>query len=493
MSFAQEIVRRREVIRSRDVVEIGDRELASTPASTDDAPWWKRMSDTHHADRLIELHGERLRFIPAWKKWVVFKPEQQRWRVDDASVRVYELAKDVGRTLKAQIPEVDSDQLSKVGKAIERAMSASGIRSMVELARGISGVVLDHEKLDDDPWKLGVRNGVVDLRTGKLRPADPKDLMTLQCHVEYDPAVEAPRWRDAVEQWFPDAEVREYVQRLAGLTLIGEQVEHLMAIHYGDGRNGKGTFVRALQYVLGDYATVIDHTLLQKTQQNKHDAIKAKLFRKRFAVASETDKGIKLDEASVKNLTGKDRISAEWKYGDPWDFDPSHLIHLQTNYLPKIAGRDVGIWSRLKVVPWLVTFARPEQDAGLDEALRAEGAGILGWLIEGCLAYQMDGLAEPEAVKNATLKYRATEDKLAKFTKDIGLNTEARDEFIGKKEIQERLKEWAEEEGIPAPKGLTNYLTDELGVNEGWRTINRKRMRVWLCCSINGNQKEKDE
>ena len=86
-------------------------------------------------------------------------------------------------------------------------------------------------------------------------------------------------------------------------------------------------------------------------------------------MASETQKRVRLDEASVKNLTGGDRITARRMRENPWEFDPTHSLWLQTNHLPEISGRDTGIWSRIRVVKWVKTFDGKDQDRDLDETL----------------------------------------------------------------------------------------------------------------------------
>jgi putative DNA primase/helicase len=408
---------------------------------------YKDRSEADNAERLVQLHGERLHFLPKWKKWIVFIEDQQTWLKDDADVRVRQLAKDVGRSLKRQFADIPTEDGPKWASFILKSLSNAGITGMVTLARGIEGIPLDHEQLDSDEWMLGVKNGVVDLKTGKLRPADPADLMTMQCPVEFDPDAECPRFEQAMSEWFPDEEVRGYVRRVAGSSLVGFQEDHIFVIHYGDGRNGKGTFVRALQNVLGRYARVIHLSLLVNTKGSQHDTIKADLFRARLAVASETKSRIPLDEASVKNLTGNDRITARRMHEDPWEFRPSHSLWLLTNDLPQISGTDRGIWSRTKVVKWEATFEGKKDDKKLDAKLRAEAPGILNWLLEGCLEWQDHGLKEPEAVVRETLAYREAEDVIARFLKDENLVLDEGEQIPSKK-IQALLEGFASREGL---------------------------------------------
>ena len=418
------------------------------------------LTDSGNAERLIQIHGDRLRYVPAWGRWIVCGADGF-WSVDHKDVAVRELAKDVGLQLKWEAASHSrKDKARDLFSFAFKSLNARGITGMVSLARGIEGIVLDHEELDRDPYLLGCANGVVDLRSGVHRPARPADLLTMRCQVSYEPNAEAPRWQRALEEWFPDAEVRAYVQRLAGSCLVGRQRDHVLVIHYGQGGNGKGTFIRIMQHVLGPYAVEIHLSLLVQTRHREHDTVRADLFRTRLAVAAETDRGMKLAEASVKNLTGGDRIRARRMREDSWSFDPGHSLWLHTNYLPEIGGRDGGIWRRLRVVEWENSFGDGAQDKDLDETLAHEGPGVLRWLVEGCLDWQKNGLEEPEKVVRDTLAYRRREDVFQRFQDDAGLVF--RDGLrIQSEAIQSLLSDWAESEGIDPPtRGLAEWLRE---------------------------------
>jgi putative DNA primase/helicase len=377
-----------------------------------------------------------------------------------------------------------------------KTLNAQGITGLVNLARGIDGIPLDHEALDADGWLLGVENGVVELRTGKFREADPTDLMTMRCPVPWDENASAHRWEQALEEWFPDAEVRAYVQRVAGSALVGAQRDHVFVIHYGLGANGKGTFMRALQHVLGPHTVEIHLSLLVETRYKEHDTVRADLFRTRLAVAVETDRRVRLAEASVKNLTGGDRIRARRMREDPWSFDPSHSLWLQTNHLPEIGGRDAGIWRRIRVVKWVAQFMGDNADPGLDDTLAAEAPGILRWLVEGCLEWQDHGLAEPEAVIRDTLEYRSREDVFARFATDTGLAFR-HDLEIQAQALQDLLTDWAATEGQARPDGLTDWL-EENGARKTQKRVTgpdgtQKRPKFWVGVGIEGAGHETEQ
>lgn len=451
------------------------------------------LTDTGNAARLIDMHGERLHYVPQWGRWLVCGADGF-WNIDHRDIHVRELAKDVGRALKEEAAACrDETRAKQLFKFAWRSLNSHGVSGMVDLARGVEGVPLDHERLDTDGWLLGVENGVVDLRTGTLRPASGADLITLRAPVVYDPHAIAPRWMQAMEEWFPDPELRAYVKRVAGSALVGGQRDHALIIHYGDGRNGKGTFTRAIQHVLGPYFVVIHLSLLVQTRHAEHDTVKAELFRRRLAVASETERRVKLNESSVKNLTGGDRITARRMREDPWEFDPTHSLWLQTNHLPEISGRDTGIWSRIRVVKWEATFTGAKQDRDLDATLRAEAPGILRWLVEGCREWQEHGLAEPEAVVRETLAYRQKEDVLTRFAADVGLEFRT-DLEIQAGELQELLTDWAQEEGVRPPTQDVGGWLRENGATKAQRRVRvdgqTKRRKFWVGVGIDDGQHE---
>ena len=465
----------------------------SVPASPADGPQALTRNDTENAARLVARHGDRLHYIAPWGRWLVWSREEGRWVLDYRDIGVRELAKDVGCDLKETAAgEPDADVAKKLFAFALKSLDSHGISGMVNLARGIEGIPLDHEALDRDGWLLGVANGVIDLHSGTLRPADPADLMTMRCPVVWDEDAGAPRWEQAMEEWFPDSEVRAYVQRVAGSALVGAQRDHVFTIHYGSGRNGKGTFVRAITRALGPYGVVIHLSLLVEQKYKEHDTVRAALFRTRLAVASETQRRVKLDEASVKNLTGGDRITARRMREDLWEFDPTHSLWLQTNYLPEIAGRDRGIWSRIWVVKWEATFSDDDQDKDLGETLAGEAPGIIRWLVEGCLEWQQHGLAEPEAVIRETLAYRRAEDVLGRFASDIGLVFD-RNLEIPAGELQRLLAEWATGEGIDPPRQeIAAWLAEHGARQKQRREIGpdgtTRRPRYWLGAGIGADE-----
>lgn len=414
-----------------------------------------RFTDIDNSTRFAQLHANKLRYIPKWKKWLAW--DTHSWAIDEDKVRVLELGKEVSRSLYLEAAnEPDSDRAGKIAAWAKQSSNANRIEAFAKLARGIEGVAVSHNDLDTNPWLLGVRNGVINLDTGQHRPGDPDDLMHKQTNVAHDPDAECPTWDRCMADWFPSSETRRYVQRLAGSALVGKQKDHKLIIHYGSGSNGKSTFVRGIGHVLGEYFITPDKSLLVREKHSNERREKATLFRIRLAVASETERRQKLNEAQVKNLTGGDSIRAARLYENSWEFEQSHSMWLQTNYLPEINGRDAGIWRRIDVVPWVASFEGGRQDTDLDDKLRREAPGILNWLITGCLQWQQEGLAPSDEVVNVTARYRAAEDVLGRYATDIGL-TFTKGLHITAQKLADELTKWCRSEGIDDPPSRNDF------------------------------------
>jgi putative DNA primase/helicase len=391
------------------------REPRGTEPSDDDlgvAPDGYRLTDTGNAKRFVDQAGGRVRYVHQWGRWIVYRAG--RWIVDGNDALVTEAAKSVPQALMAMVPKLTGDERARVYRAANRAESASALAAMVRLARGIPGVIVDHEELDANPAILNVLNGTIDLRTGELRPHDPKDLCTQQCPVVYDAHAEAPLWESCLERWQPNPDMRRYLQIEAGAGATGYATETI-SVHHGGGANGKSKFFGALQRVLGPYAVTPHKSLLVTSHHEQHATVLASLFRARLAVASETAVADRLNDAQVKNLTGTDRLCARRMREDEWAFAPSHTLVMFSNHRPRVQGQDEGMWRRLRLVPWDVTIPSEERDEHLSDKLAAEAPGILLWLVEGARRYLAEGLSAPEAVRAATDGYRTSEDTVGQF------------------------------------------------------------------------------
>ncbi len=300
----------------------------------------------------------------------------------------------------ADLPRALSSWLLPLGvasKALVKAHEAlgklHGIKAILELAQ--PHLHVPDEQWDHDPLLLGVRNGIVDLRTGALRAPDPAAYIMRCAGTEFDPTAQCPVWLQFLQRVQPGDEDRHALQVLAGYSCTGLTGEQAAYFHYGVGANGKSTFFKALTSALGSYAVTAGPALVDRKSDHREQAYEtARLVGSRLVTIGETENGMDLAMAVVKRLTGGEDVSARVMYGKPFTFDPVCKLHLSTNHLPHVRDTTHGAWRRIRTISWSETITKNEQDDRLMQKLKAEIPGILTWMVKGAQLYLQGGLAE---------------------------------------------------------------------------------------------------
>jgi putative DNA primase/helicase len=423
-----------------------------------------------NAERLVQRHGGHFRFVKTWGKWIAW--DGKRWAVDHERLKIGAAAKETIRNLKREAADLEDDGQDDKAKAVmdwaRRCETREARASMVELAAAEPGIAIEHTLLDQDPWLLTVQNGTIDLRTGELRPHNPQDLITKLSPVTYDAEALAPIWgRTLTEIMGGDAEMVAYLQRVVGYCLTGSVQEHALFFFHGGGANGKSLVVNTILAILGDYGCKAPMDLLLRTGAQKHETGLASLYGARFAAVTETEEGRSWAEATVKELTGGDRIKARRMREDFWEYQPTHKLCVCSNPEPNVQGTDNGIWRRLRKVPFEQSFPEGRADKKLPEKLAAELSGILAWAVQGCLAWQRQSLSEPERVRAATAKYREEQDTFGQFVRErCHLEASVR---ITRAELRKAYEHWCEANGEKplAHKGFSKRVRALSGVVEG--------------------------
>jgi putative DNA primase/helicase len=169
---------------------------------------------------------------------------------------------------------------------------------------------------------------------------------------------------------------------------------------------------------MADYAKTAPIETFIDSKNEHHPTDLAGLQGARLITAVETEDGRRWAESKLKALTGGDRIAARFMRQDFFEFAPVFKLVIAGNHKPGLRTVDEAMRRRFNLVPFTVTIPAPERDLELGEKLREERSGILKWAIEGCLAWQSQGLHRPAVVSEATENYLAAEDALARWIED---------------------------------------------------------------------------
>src|SRR5215469_2592722 len=392
-----------------------------------------QFTDATNAQKLFVEHGKDIRYNALWKKWLVWNGKY--WKMDNGN-RIFNKCLEMVRGIYRDIKKTaDYRERIDIEKHAMQSESSRRRKAAVEAASWIPELNIETEDLDTDPYLLNVQNGTIDLRTGKLREHRQEDLITRMANVEYDPNANCPVWKKfLMEIMNYNSELLHYIQKAAGWGITGNTSEQSMFILYGTGANGKSTFLTNIMNLLGDYAIATPtETFMRKMGDHISNDI-ARLRGTRFVTTSETDTGKRLSEPLIKQITGNDKMTARFLYGEYFEFKPTFKIYMATNHKPVIKGTDHGIWRRIRLIPFTTKIEDDAQDKQLDDKLLPERSGILNWLIEGALMWQKEGLKPPNIIINATNEYRCEMDVIGNFIRErcdqkSGLEIRARELF----------------------------------------------------------------
>lgn len=361
-----------------------------------------RFTDEALALRFADRHAGALRYVAAWSKWLAW--DGTRWWFDD-TLDAFDRAR---RICREAAVECENERTASV---LASAKTVAAVERLAKADRRLAATV---EQWDSDPWLLNTPDCVVDLRTGKLRPHEPLDYLTKITGAAPDTSASCPTWRGFLDRITAgDDALQSLLQRVVGYALTGSTRDHALFFGYGNGANGKSVFVNTIAGVLGDYHRTAPIETFTASCVERHPTDLAGLRGARLVTAVETEEGRRWAESRIKALTGGDRISARFMRQDYFEFVPQFKLFIAGNRKPGLRSVNEAIRRRFHLISFAVTIPAMERDELLTERLKQEWPAILAWAVEGCLDWQRQGLAPPEAVRAATAAYLEAEDTLA--------------------------------------------------------------------------------
>ena len=313
---------------------------------------------------------------------------------------------------------------------------------------------IEATEFDKYPYLINCKNGTYDLKTMEFREHDWRDFLTMQTNFEYSlQDVRCERWEQFIKEVTQnDYNKADYLQRALGYSMLGESKEECMFILHGKTtRNGKSTLLDAIQHLLGDYATVAPVELICKSDRQKNTeaptSVLARLKGRRFVTMSESDTSGKLDEATIKQYTGGEDITARELYQAAITFKPQFTMWLSCNDLPAVRDKSLFASDRVRVIEFNRHFTDAEQDKNLKSFFESPEAmkGIFTWLVAGFFKYKRFGLAMPDDMIVVIRQYEKDNDIVLQFLEE---KCEQKEEAVSRaKTLYDNYKIWCKSNG----------------------------------------------
>ena len=417
------------------------------------------------AELFSECYREDTRYCPEAKSWYTYS--DGAWRKDVGAILVSEKIKEFYRLMALYCGEIANEELRK--EYMKFVLKMGDRRFRERLLKDAAGVLLiNAEKFDSNPYLINCKNGTFDLAKMRFREHDWQDFLTMQTNFKYTlQNASCTRWEQFIgEITSGDREKAEYLQKALGYSMLGMANEECMFILHGKTtRNGKSTLLNTICHLLGDYASVSPVSIICKSDKSKNaDAaspILAKLKGRRFVTMAESNQYGRLDEETLKQLTGGEEITARNLYEAPITFLPQFTLWLSCNDLPSVSDKSLFASDRVRVIEFNRHFANNEQDKNLKFEFQTPDAmkGIFAWLVAGYSKYKQVGLEMSSGMKKVIKQYERDNDLVLQFLEEKCEREEGT--YTRAKALYDAYKIWCRSNGYYAYSAKRFYADME--------------------------------
>lgn len=341
-----------------------------------------------------------------------------------------------------------------------KSWSSRRAAEVIEYIRTDAPALWERPPLD----RINVINGILDVLTCHLGEHTPEFLSPVQIPVRFDPGANCPHWESFLDSTFPEDAIGVAYEIVAWLmTPDTSQQKALLAL--GEGSNGKSTFLSGITAFIGERNAA--NMSLQKVESSPFAA--SRLVGKMANICPDLPSAHLSDTGIFKALTGGDRINAERKFQDSFEFVPYARLLFSANQPPQSKDPSPAFFRRWLVIPFNRTFegreivSREVLDARLADP--AELSGVLNKALAALPGLRKNGFTESPSMKAAWDEFRQTTDPVAVWLDRE--TVEDREAWISKRDLFRAYNEASKETE-------TSYVSD----NTFGRSLRRHRPRL---------------
>ena len=333
--------------------------------------------------------------------------------------------------------------------------------------------------------KIATPNGLLNVETQELTPNTPEEMTFFSIPTEYIPNTPYPQFQAWLDEVLPKKEDQMLLQEWSGYILLPDYRFHKLLFNYGEGRNGKGTWERTIEAVIGKQN--VSEVALEEFN-GFHRFAMFQLYGKLLNLCSEptVHKDYTLQTALLKKATGQDTISAERKGTDKRiDYTNTAKITVSANSFPKITDTSTAFRERRLFLVWekeyLDSNGTQIQDIHKNwiQGEHDERKGILCWMLEGLKRLlEQRHFTQGKTQKETEILFQRASDSITAFKTEMLIFD--KNLVVTRSQVFDAYKEYCDLYGLEADneKRFTQALKETPKISA--TTVSKpKRERAW--------------
>lgn len=344
------------------------------------------------------------------------------------------------------------------------------------------------EEFDSDIHTINLQNGFYNLKTGEFIPHTPDYLSRVQIPVDYDPSARCPNFLKFLTQAMSDQDDRRLLLEEFASCLWRSSNLQLAFMHVGKGANGKSTFFKVMEVLLGKRN--VSHGSIHNLAWNRFAA--AELDGKLANIHADISNNEIAHTGLLKQLISGDAITVERKHKDPFMLENYAKLFFSCNELPQVFDISDAWFRRWIIIEWKQQYTGDKADKHLLERLTTEGelSGILNILLGIARNLLQKGrLSTNKTTEQIKLEWQERADLIQAF---INNNIE-RDagSYVTKEELYAKYVLWCNSHNYAAKsqKSFSERMKQLLPIEETTPKIGARRVRAWRGIKFNGRIK----
>uniref|UniRef100_A0A6C0J7H0 SF3 helicase domain-containing protein n=1 Tax=viral metagenome TaxID=1070528 RepID=A0A6C0J7H0_9ZZZZ len=373
------------------------------------------------------------------------------------------------------------------------------------------------DTLDENPFLVGLENGVYDLKECAFRDGRPEDrvsMSTLNDFPEYEKCDisveeetssirEAQEIMDFMKQIMPKDASRRYFWKFLASCLQGYNTDEKFHVLTGTGGNGKSKVIELLEMAYGQYCFKLPITFITSKRSQTGQATPELMMGKkaRFGSMQEPDEGSKINTGLMKELSGNDKMFLRGLYSGGEQFKPQFSLALLCNNKPKMTGSDDdGTWRRMVVLEFIAKFVEGKPNGPYEFSRNTDlphnfpywSPWFFVLLTHWYKIYKSEGLLAPKEISDATKEYRKDSDSYAMFIDDFFIKDANGN--IKLEEAYSYFETWFKSEysdDVPKRRCFKTYI--ERALNQSYGSGNKSGWTGWSVQHPTRSNNDKDD